>query len=101
MVNDKSTVMSTAVAYESDEASALSLANEVASLSPSPLMLNRPCHDNGWINEDHYAQSDTPVDLFNASKWKEVYKDLDEIWVNGAIKRQWMRGKEEVEKIHL
>ena len=97
MVNDESTVLHTVVAFESNEASTLSFANEVASLSLSGS--SRPCHGNGWINEDHYAQSNTPVDSSNASKWKGMCKDLDEIWVNGGIKRQWRRGKEEVEQI--
>ena len=86
MVNDESTVLPVAVAFTSDEASALSLANEVASLSL--LRSSRPCHDNGWINEDHYAQSNKFVDSFNASEWKEVYNDLGETRVNGSVKRQ-------------
>ena len=90
MVNDESKVLPTAVVFESGKAaSALSLVNKVASLSISRSC--RPCHDNGWINDDHYTQSNEPSDSFNVSEWKEVYKDLDKIRVNGAIKRQWMR----------
>ena len=77
MVNEESTVLPALVAFE-DEASTLSLANEVASLSLS--RSSRPYHDKGWSN---------------------VYKDLDDIWMNGEIKSQWMRGKEEVKQMLL
>ena len=71
--------------------------NEFNNLSRS--RPSRPYQDDGWLDTDHYFEDDAPTDSFNSSKWKEKYKDMDEIQVNGAIKRQWMRGKKEVEQI--
>ena len=54
--------------------------------------------DSGWLDEDNYFEDNTPADTFE-DEWKEKYKDLDEIQVNGALKRQWKRGKDEINHI--
>ena len=51
------------------------------------------------MDEDHYSEADVPTDCYNASGWTEKYKDLDKIQVNGAIKRQWKIGREEIKQI--
>ena len=100
MVNGETAVLPAAAAFESDKASALPLADgAVASFSRS--RSSRLCHNDGWITKDNYSQSNTPENLFNASKWKGVYKCLDESWVNGTIERRWTRGKEEFRYILL
>ena len=54
--------------------------------------------DRSWPDEDNYFEDDAPADTFE-DEWKEKYKDLDEIQVNGALKRQWKRGKDEINQI--
>ena len=85
MVNDESAVLPAAAVFNSDEGTTSPPAEEVDSLSRS--RPSRPCHDDGWIDDDHYFQYDDPADSFAADEWKEVYKNLDEIQVNGAIER--------------
>ena len=53
---------------------------------------------SGWLDKDNYFEDDAPADTFE-DEWKEKYKDLDEIQVNGALKRQWKRGKDEINQI--
>ena len=54
--------------------------------------------DGDWLDEDGHFQHDAPVDPF-VDEWKEKYKDLDEIQINGAIRRQWKLGKKEIREI--
>ena len=84
MVNDESAVLPVDVGFDSDEGTALSLAVEVDSLSRA--RSSRPCHDDGWIDDNHYFQSDKPADAYVANEWKEVCKDFDEIQVNGGTR---------------
>ena len=65
MVNDGSTVLPVAVAFES-KVSVLSLANGVASFSL--LRSNILYQDDGWINEDHCTESDKMEMTQNAIK---------------------------------
>ena len=61
---------------------------------------SRPHLDKGWEDNDHYYQQhDVPGDQFSADEWKEKYKDMDEIHVNGSKQRQWNQGKEEIRQI--
>ena len=60
---------------------------------------SRPSRDDGWLDSDHYFEQDLPSDSFKDGERKERYKDLDEIQVNGAIGRQWKKGKLEIEEI--
>ena len=57
------------------------------------LLASRLSRDDGWLDSDHYFEQDLPSDSFKDGEWKERYKDLDEIQVNGAIRRQWKKGK--------
>ena len=97
-MHNKSFVLLSAAAFHSNSDSASSLADDADTIFGS--RSSRPCLDDGWINEDHYYQSaDEPADSHVANEWKEKYQDLDEIRVNGAMKRQWMRGREEIQQV--
>ena len=60
---------------------------------------SRSSRDDVWLDTDHYFEQDLPSDSFKDGEWKERYKDMDEIQVNGAIRRQWKKGKLEIEEI--
>ena len=91
MVDDESSVLPSAAAIDPDEHDA---SDSLFQSRPS-----RPCHDEGWLDDDHYFDHDEPIDPCSVD-WKEMYKDMDEIQVNGAIRRQWVRlGMEEVRQI--
>ena len=49
---------------------------------------SRPSSDNGWLDTNHYFDQDLPANSYKDGKWKEKYKDLNEIQVNGASRRQ-------------
>ena len=54
----------------------------------SILRPSRPHQDYGCMGEDHYFENNDLTNSFDSSEWKEEYKDMDEIQVTGAIKRQ-------------
>ena len=60
---------------------------------------SRPGSNDGWLDTDHYFAQDLPADSYKDGEWKEKYKDLDEIQVNGASRRQWKKGISEIEQI--
>ena len=60
---------------------------------------SRPSNDHGWLDSDHYSQLDLPTDSYTDGEWKERYTDLDEIQINGAIRRQWIQGQKEIRQI--
>ena len=97
MVHDASTVLPTAAAFGPDEDAASSLEHEVESLSRA--RSSRPYHDDGWADNDHYFEYDEPVHVYAAGEWNRLHKDLGEMQVNGAITRQWKRGREEITQI--
>ena len=53
---------------------------------------SRPSNDDGWLDYDHYSHLDAPADSYADGEWRERDSDLDEIQVNGAIRRQWKKG---------
>ena len=59
---------------------------------------SRPFQDDDWTEQDHYYDGDLPEESCS-EKWNRVYHDLDEIQVNGAIRRHWSKGKEEVRQV--
>lgn len=66
--------------------------------SLSPSRSSRPHHDDGWQDDDYYFAGGT-ADVPSTS-WKEMYTKMDNISVNGAIKRHWQKlGIKEVEQI--
>ncbi len=97
MANSKSEVLPLPVGLPDGEEGLSILSDDLGSLFHS--RPSRPCQDNRWCDEDHYFQHDAPVDVFDKKEWKETYKDLDKIQVNGAIQRQWKRGRIEFEQI--
>ena len=60
---------------------------------------SRPFRDNGWMDADHYFDAELPTDQHDPNEWTKTYKDIDEIQVNAAIKRQWKRGRDEVKQV--
>ena len=97
MVDSESAVLPAPAAF--DPADSGDSSSESESDAPFASRPSRPFQDNGWMDGDHYSEADVPTDCHNASEWTEKYKDLDEIQVNGAIKRQWKIGIEEVKQI--
>ena len=98
MVHAKSSVLPLAAAFPSNSDFEPSLADDANTISAS--RSSRPCLDDGWLDEDNCYQSvDEPADSHVANEWKEKYHDLDKIRVNGAMKRQWMRGREEIQQL--
>jgi hypothetical protein len=94
MVHDESFVLPSASAFHSES----SLPGDADAITVA--RSSRPCLDDGWMDEDHYHQSaDEPADVHVANEWKEKYHDLDEIRVNGALKKQWTRGTEETQQV--
>ena len=99
MVADESEVLPTAAALGPDDGDPAAFDDELARVAvPRP---SRPSLDHGWEEEDHYhtANADAPADAYDHGAWKEVYHDLDEIMVNGALKLHWQRGMLEVQQI--
>ena len=92
MVDSESAVLPAPAAFDPADSGDSSTESESdATFASRP---SRPFQDNGWMDEDHYNEVDVPTDCHNASKWKQTYKDLGEIQVNGTIKRQWKIGIE-------
>ena len=58
---------------------------------------SRPSQDADWTDQDHYYDGDLSEESC-LKKWNHVHHGLDEIQVNGAIRRHWSwsKGKEEV-----
>ena len=99
MVSNELEVLPTAAALDPDDGDPSTFDDELACLAvPRP---SRPSLDYGWEEEDHYhtADADAPADAYAHGSWKEVYHDLDEIMVNGAMKLHWRRGMLEVQQI--
>ena len=101
MVADESAVLPAAAALGPDDSDPSAFEDELARLSIS--RPSRPSLDRDWEDEDHYhsADTDAPTDAFAHGSWKEVYHDLDEIMVNGAIKLHWRRGMSEIKQIFV
>ena len=53
--------------------------------------------DGGWRDGDHYFD-DRPSDDYQPG-WKEAYTRMDDIQVNGALRRQWIIAQAEIEQI--
>ena len=60
---------------------------------------SRPFEDADWTDKDHYYDGDLPTESCSIDEWKRTYRDLDEIQINGAIRRHWSKGKEEVRQV--
>ena len=60
---------------------------------------SRPFEDAVWTDKDHYYDGDLPTESCSIDEWKRTYRDLDEIQINGAIRRHWSKGKEEVRQV--
>ena len=97
MVLDESEVLPAPAAFDPDDGDEYNPVPEFDSLSVS--RSSRPSQDVGWADDDHYHDSDLPTDQYVPSKWTEKYKDLDQIQVYAAIKRQWKKGRKEVGQV--
>ena len=86
MVDGESDVLPAAAGLDASEGDASISTDPLHSISQS--RPSRPCHDDGWLDKDHYFENDDPADTCDYDKWKEKYKDIDEIQVNGAIRKQ-------------
>ena len=73
--------------------------DDLENLIQSSSRSSRPHLDDSWLDLDQCLDSNAPTDMYQQGKWKEKYKDLDEILVNGASRRQWTRVKEEIRQI--
>ena len=97
MVHDESAVLPAPATFNPDDGEDCDPLPEFCSLSVS--RSSRPFQDTGWADDDHYHESDLPTDQFVPSEWAEKYKDLGQIQVNAAIKRQWKKGRKEIEQV--
>ena len=97
MVHDESAVLPAPAAFDPDNGEDCYLLSEFN--SPTVSRSSRPFQDTGWADDDHYHESDLPTDQIVPSEWTEKYKDLDQIQVNAAIKRQWKKGRKEIEQV--
>ena len=97
MVLDESNVLPSPAAFDSNETDdpiSIGVDETLSQSRPS-----RPSQDQGWLDEDHYFEHDLPSEEFNPGEWKEEYKHMDEIQVNGALRRQWKFGRKEITQI--
>ena len=89
MVLDESFVLPAEVALDSAD-------DEGDECFESPVArLSRPFEDTDWTDQDHFYDGDLPEESC-PGEWKLVHRDLDDIQFNGAIRRHWSKGKEEV-----
>ena len=100
MVDGESAVLPAPAAFDLDDLAASLLDEpELDETEPSVSRSSRPFTDKDWMDQDHYFDGDLPTDQHGSAEWKETYKDMDEIQVNAAIRRQWKRGRNEVKQV--
>ena len=100
MVDGESAVLPAPAAFDLDDLAASLLDEpELDETEPSVSRSSRPFTDKDWMDQDHYFDGDLPTDQHGSAEWKETYKDMDEIQVNAAIRRQWKRGPNKVKQV--